>query len=130
MPGKTRCARVFDRTACAQRACSLRNCAPSEIGIPIIVLYEIETGIAKSLQPQKRRKQLAMLLAATRVLPFDLEAARQSAALRATMEAARTPMAPMNTRIAGIALAQRATLVTNNTREFRRVPALKLDNWI
>lgn len=130
MPGKTRCARVFDRTACAQRACSLRNCAPSEIGIPIIVLYEIETGIAKSLQPQKRRKQLAMLLAATRVLPFDLEAARQSAALRATMEAARTPMAPMNTLIAGIALAQRATLVTNNTREFRRVPALKLDNWI
>ena len=94
------------------------------------MLYEIETGIAKSLQPQKRRKQLAMLLAATRVLPFDFEAARQSAGLRATMEALGTPLGPMDTLIAGIALAQRAMLVTNNTREFRRVPALKLDNWI
>ena len=108
----------------------LRRSAPSEIGIPIIVLYEIETGIEKSRQPQKRRKQLAMLLAATRVLPFDLDAARQSAGLRATMESLGTPLGPMDTLIAGIALAQRATLVTNNTREFRRVPALKLDNWI
>ena len=71
-----------------------------------------------------------MLLAAVRVLPFDLEAARQSAGLRATMEALGTPLGPMDTLIAGVALAQRATLVTNNTREFRRVPALKLDNWI
>lgn len=116
-----------DAGGVAQR---LRRSAPSEIGIPIIVLYEIETSIAKSLQPQKRRKQLAMLLAATRVLPFDLDAARQSAGLRATMEARGTPLGPMDTLIAGIALAQRATLVTNNTREFRRVPALKLDNWI
>jgi len=108
----------------------LRHCSPSQIGIPIIVLYEIETGIAKSPQPQKRRNQLALLLAATSVLPFDHEAARRSAVLRATMEAAGTPLGPMDTLIAGIALAQRATLVTNNTREFGRVAGLKLDNWI
>ena len=111
-------------------AARLRRCAPSEIGIPIIVLYEIETGIAKSQQPQKRRNQLALLLAATRILPFDPDAARHSAALRASMEAAGTPLGPLDTLIAGIALAQRATLVTNNTREFSRVAKLKLDNWI
>ena len=108
----------------------LRRFPPSEVGIPIIVLYEIETGIAKSQQPQKRRNQLAILLSAVRVLPFDLEAARLSATLRATMESRGTPLGPMDTLIAGIALAQRATLVTNNTREFSRVPALNLDNWI
>ena len=57
--------------------------APSEIGIPVVVLYELETGIAKSQQPQKRRKQLDTLLAVTKVLPFDRAAARQSAGLRA-----------------------------------------------
>ncbi len=108
----------------------LRRCTPSEVGIPIIALYEIETGIAKSLQPQKRRNQLAILLAAVGVLPFDPDAAQQSAVLRATMEARGTQLGPMDTLIAGIALAQRATLVTNNTREFKRVAGLKLDNWV
>ncbi len=93
-----------DAGSVAQR---LRRTPPSEIGIPIIVLYEIETGIAKSLQPQKRREQFAMLLAATRVLPFDLEAAHQSAGLRATMEAVGTPLGPMDTLIAGIACTRR-----------------------
>lgn len=111
-------------------ALRLRHCVPSQIGIPVIVLYEIETGIAKSLQAQKRRKQLGLLLAATGVLPFDHAAARQSAVLRATMEAAGTPLGPMDTLIAGIALAHRATLVTNNSREFGRVAGLKIDNWI
>ena len=107
----------------------LRQCTPSEIGIPIVVLYEIETGIAKSQQPQKRRNQLATLLAAVHVLSFDLAAARQSAELRAAMETAGMPLGPIDTLIAGTALACRATLVTNNTREFCRVPGLKLDNW-
>ena len=107
----------------------LRQCTPSEIGIPIVVLYEIETGIAKSQQPQKRRNQLATLLAAVHVLPFDLAAARQSAELRAAMETAGTPLGPIDTLIAGTALACRVTLVTSNTREFCRVPGLKLDNW-
>jgi tRNA(fMet)-specific endonuclease VapC len=100
------------------------------VAIPIIALYEIEAGIAKSAQPQKRRNQLGLLLAAVRVLPFDMEAARKSAMLRAAMEAKDTPLGPMDTLIAGIALAHRATLVTNNTREFSRVPSLELDNWV
>ncbi len=103
--------------------------APSEIGIPVVVLYELETGIAKSQQPQKRRKQLDTLLAATRVLPFDRAAARHSASLRALLERSGTPMGPIDTLVAGIAIAQSATLVTRNTIEFSRVPALRLADW-
>ncbi len=103
--------------------------APSEIGIPVAVLYELETGIAKSQQPQKRRKQLDTLLAVTKVLPFDRAAARQSAGLRALLEKRGTPMGPVDTLVAGIALAQSATLVTRDTIEFSRVPGLRLADW-
>lgn len=103
--------------------------APSEIGIPVVVLYEIETGIAKSQQPQKRRKQLDALLAVTRILPFDRAAARQNASLRATLEKAGTPLGPMDVLIAGIALAQDATLVTRNAAEFSRVAGLRTIDW-
>ena len=103
--------------------------APSEIGIPVIVLYELETGIAKSQQPQKRRKQLDALLAVTKILPLDRAAVRQSATLRATLEKAGTPLGPMDFLIAGIALAQDATLVTRNTGEFSRVAGLRTVDW-
>ena len=103
--------------------------APSEIGIPVVVLYELETGIAKSQQPQKRRKQLDALLAVTQILPFDRAAARQSASLRARLEKAGTPLGPMDFLIAGIALAQDATLVTRNAGEFSRVAGLRTVDW-
>ena len=103
--------------------------APSEIGIPVVVVYELETGIAKSQQPQKRRKQLDSLLAVTKILPFDRAATRQSASLRAALEVKGTPMGPLDCLIVGIALAQGATLVTRNTAEFARVSGLRLIDW-
>ena len=103
--------------------------APSEISIPVVVLYELETGIAKSQQPQKRRRQLDALLAVTKILPFDRAAARQSAQLRAALEKHGTPMGPIDLLIAGTAIAHTATLVTRNTVEFARVPGLRLIDW-
>lgn len=102
---------------------------PSEIGIPIIVVYEIETGIAKSAQPAARRQQFDQLLEVVRILPFDRSAARQAALLRARLERLGTPIGPLDTLIAGIALAQRSTLVTHNTAEFSRVKDLNLVDW-
>jgi tRNA(fMet)-specific endonuclease VapC len=106
-------------------AARLSGCAPSEIGIPIVVVYELETGIAKSQRPRKRREQLDALLAATKLLPFDRAAARQSASL----ESKGTPLGPLDCLIAGIALAQGATLVTRNSAEFGRVAGLRVADW-
>ena len=102
---------------------------PVDIGIPVPVLYELETGIAKSQQPQKRRKQLDMLLNVVKLLPFDRAAATRAGDLRARLEMAGTPMGPIDYQMAGIALAQRATLVTRNAKEFDRVPGLKIEDW-
>jgi tRNA(fMet)-specific endonuclease VapC len=60
------------------------------------------------------------------VLPFDEEAISVSDKLRAQ----RVRIGTMDLRIASIALAHDATLLTRNTTEFRRVPGLKIENWL
>ena len=103
--------------------------APANIAIPAVVVYEVETGIAKSTNPNKRTEQLAELLDIVTVLPFDVDAARSAASIRARLERLGTPIGPMDTLIAGTTLAHGATLVTHNTAEFQRVPALQLTDW-
>lgn len=102
---------------------------PADVMIPAVVVYEIETGIAKSTDPGKRTRQLAELLDAVTVLPLDVESARRAAHIRARFERQGTPIGPMDTLIAGTALAHNATLVTHNTTEFRRVPELQITDW-
>ena len=110
-------------------AACLQSHKPFELAIPIAVLYEIETGLAKSTNPAKRRKQLDAMLAIVKVLPFDRAAVRESATLRATLEARGQPLGAMDYLIAGISLANHATLVTHNTREFGRVAKLQIVDW-
>ncbi len=55
--------------------------SPTEIGIPTIVLYELELGIAKSVSPKKRQQQLGDLIATITVLPFAAEEANIRARL-------------------------------------------------
>jgi tRNA(fMet)-specific endonuclease VapC len=94
-----------------------------------VVVYEIETGIAKSTDQSKRREQLAELLDTVTVLPFDVDAARKAAGIRARLERQGTAIGPMDTLIAGTALAYNTTLVTHNTAEFQRIPELQLADW-
>lgn len=103
--------------------------SPKDIGIPSVVLYELEYGIAKSTSPRKRQAQLTELCSLVKILPFDNEAAKLSASVRAGLEKKGTPIGPHDVLIAGTALANKGILVTNNTKEFSRVPKLKLDNW-
>lgn len=102
---------------------------PLSVAIPTIVLYELETGIARSTDPAKRRKQLDVLVQVVRILPFGLDEAKAAATLRARLEARGTPIGPMDTLIAGVALAQRGVLVTRNLREFGRVEGLAVEDW-
>jgi tRNA(fMet)-specific endonuclease VapC len=103
--------------------------SPSEIGIPSIVLYELEVGIRQSTQPSKRRTQLDTLLGVVTVLTLDLTAAKRAAELGSALRRAGVPIGPMDTLIAGIAVAHGATLVTHNTGEFRRVRGLQVEDW-
>ena len=102
---------------------------PSGIAIATVVVYEIETGIAKSKRPESRRTQFDQLLEVVEVLPFDRVAARTAAGIRARLEKRGTPIGPLDTLIAATALVRGATLVTRNTGEFSRVKELNLADW-
>lgn len=103
--------------------------APRDIGIPAIVLFELQVGIAKSSSPEKRTRQLAELTSVVQVLPFHQREARAAAGIRATLEQEGRSIGPYDTLIAGTALAHGAILVSRNTREFDRIEALRVENW-
>ena len=107
----------------------LLACAPSEVALPSVVLYELEVGVNKSLHGKKRREQLDMLLRHVRILPFGASEARVTAELRAELEQTGLGIGPLDTLIAGTALAHGAILVTRNVYEFSRVHGLRYENW-
>lgn len=73
---------------------------------------------------------LDMFLAPLEVLPFDEAATRQYGKLRSHLEAKGTPIGALDLLIAAHALALGAVVVTDSEREFRRVPALVVENWV
>ena len=102
---------------------------PKEIGIPSLVVYELEVGIAKSTSPEKRTAQLADLLSLVNVLPFGLQDARFAAQIRVALEKQGQPIGPFDTLIAATALTNQAVLVTHNLKEFGKVGQLKCEDW-
>lgn len=98
------------------------------IGISVVTASELFFGVHKS-GSKRNRTALDMFLAPLEVFDFDLEAARQYGELRAQLEKKGTPIGSLDMQIAAHALALDLTLVTNNEREFKRVPGLRLENW-
>lgn len=103
--------------------------SPRDIAVPAIVLYELEVGVAKSETATTRQRQIEELSDSVQILPFGSLEASVSAGIRAALEKAGTPIGPLDTLIAGTALANNATLVTHNVREFRRVEGLRVEDW-
>ena len=64
------------------------------------------------------------------VMPWSAQAADEYSRLRTFLQRQGTPIGNMDLLIAAHALAENAVLVTNNLREFGRVPGLQLENWM
>ena len=107
----------------------LLNHPPSDIGIPTVVLFELQVGIAKSVSPRKRIVQLDSLTSVVNILPFGTKEVRSAAAIRADLEKKGTPIGPYDVLIAGTALSNKGTIVTHNIKEFERVEGLPLEDW-
>lgn len=99
-----------------------------DIGLCSIVAAELAYGVAKS-GSARNRKALEMFLAPLTILPFDEAAVWSYGELRANLERRGTPIGSLDTMIAAHALSRQALLITNNFREFSKVPGLQLDNW-
>jgi tRNA(fMet)-specific endonuclease VapC len=95
----------------------------------IIVAAELRYGCAKS-GSSRLRKAVEDLLGEINVLPFDVPADGKYGAIRAGLEAAGKPIGGNDLLIAAHAHATGATIVTANADEFKRVPGLKVENWL
>ena len=98
-----------------------------DIAISAVVSHELFYGAFKS----RRRIQNVAVIDALQfvVLEFDKEDARQAGEIRALLASEGTPIGPYDVLIAGQAVARDMILVTQNAREFERVPGLRFEDW-
>lgn len=107
----------------------LRGKQIGQVGISSITLAELEFGAAKSQRAEQAKLALTEFLQPLEIAPFDEAAAADYGGLRAALEGTGKPIGPLDTLIAAHALALGSVLVTNNSREFRRVPGLAVEDW-
>ena len=107
--------------------------SPSSLSISVISAGELRYGLSR-MSASKRARELTarfnVLIASFAVLALPVNAATHYGAIRAHLEASGQRMSNNDSWIAAHALAQDLTVVTNNTREFPRVPGLKVENWL
>jgi len=102
----------------------------SDIGISSITYSELEYGIRKSTKPEQNQFALSQFLAPLEILSYDGVAAHYYGNIRAYLEKQGTPISSLDMLIAAHSLSLNCTLITNNEKEFIRVPNLKVANWI
>jgi tRNA(fMet)-specific endonuclease VapC len=111
--------RVLDR---------FRRHSVGDLGISSITASKLAFGVAKS-GSARNRAALEGFMLPLEVAQYDLGAALIYGEVRAGLERDGISIGPLDMLIAAHALSLGATLVTNNEKEFRRVPGLRCDNW-
>ncbi len=103
---------------------------PGEAVLSVITYGELIYGVEKSQFRERATRQLAELAGLVPVMELPLEAGQFYGAIRAALEARGEMIGNNDLWIAAHARAAGLTLVTNNEGEFRRVPGLKIQNWL
>jgi len=107
----------------------LQRLKSGDVGMSVITHLELVYGASKSQQREANLQRIQSLERLIPVLPLDASTGRHYGEVRAILERKGTPIGAYDLLIAAHALSLGLTLVTNNTREFRRVPQLMVKNW-
>ncbi len=108
----------------------LRRLSPDDVSVSSVTLAELWFGARKSTKPARTRARLDSFLDPIAVISFDPAAAEDYAEIRFELERSGQPIGERDLLIASVARAQGLTVVTHNTREFNRVPALAVEDWV
>lgn len=100
------------------------------IALSSVTIAELEYGIAKSKYPEKNRKLLYGFLSPFEIIPFSELDAENFGFIRAYLNKKGTPIGPYDLQIASQCLTRNLCLITNNVKEFERVPKLNIENWV
>ena len=101
----------------------------SPLLLSVVTVSELSYGVEKSKWRKANTALLNTFLRDFQIVPYDERAARLCGTLRAALEKKGQPIGPLDTLIAAHAVALGATLITHNTREFKRVPGLSVEDW-
>ena len=107
-----------------------RSFPVGDIGISVITLAELQYGASKSSRPKQNREALEQFLSPLEVAALDRRATVAYGTIRAALEKKGRPIGAMDLLIATHALSLGVRLVTNDEREFRHVPGLRVENWV
>ena len=121
---------INDRPPAVRNAFERRLADAQQIAVGSIVIHELRYGIAKSrLRSHNEALLRAFIEGPVALAPFDEMDAAVAGELRAQLGKVGTPIGPYDVLIAGQALRHKATLVTANTREFKCVKGLRVEDW-
>jgi len=101
-----------------------------DVGISAITYCELQFGVAKSAKIEQNQLALTEFLGPLEVLDFPSSAAPVFGSIRTYLQRAGTLIGNYDLLLAAHALYQGLTMVTNNIKEFQRVPDLRVENWI
>lgn len=107
-----------------------RACAVGDIGLSSITVAELQYGVSKSQAKERNQQALDLFLVAPVIAEFDYSAAYVYGQIRAELEQKGQPIGALDLLIAAQAISLNITLVTNNEREFARIPGLEVENWV
>jgi tRNA(fMet)-specific endonuclease VapC len=101
-----------------------------DVCISSITLAELMYGVHKSHHPQKNKAALEEFTSPLEIVSFDEETASHYGHIRASLEKKGIPIGPLDMMIAAHAQCLGSILVTNNKKEFSRIPHLKIEDWV
>jgi tRNA(fMet)-specific endonuclease VapC len=103
--------------------------AVGDIGISVLTLAELEYGVSASSRPAKNREALDQFVSPLEIAAFERQTSAEYGRLRAALEKKGQMIGSMDLLIAAHAVSLDVRLVTHNSREFGRVPGLKIEDW-
>jgi tRNA(fMet)-specific endonuclease VapC len=106
------------------------NANASRMAISSITLSELMYGAEKSLNTDKNLEAVEEFVSHLEVLPYDAKASQHYGQIKAAFEKKGQIIGDNDIHIAAHAIGHGLILVSNNVREFKRVPNLALENWI
>jgi tRNA(fMet)-specific endonuclease VapC len=107
----------------------LRRKEPEDVALSTITLAELYYSVEKSTHPVRNRFALMKFLFPFTIMAFDDSSALTYGRIRVHMEKTGSIIDSLDLLIGAQAVAAGLTLVTNNVREFSRIPDLHLENW-
>ena len=119
----------FDKNESKSLTSKMLSIDSNNIKVPSMVVAELRLGVEKSVKRDFNSERLERFLSLYEIVPFDDEATRCYATIRAALEKSGKIIGANDLVIASTVLSKGGTLITRNTKEFSRIADLKLENW-